>query len=64
MFKKGTIILDRDGKQKGVCSGNIRPCSLEGCNGVRVSVTWPDGRRSFPCSKGITTNKRGQLQIG
>jgi hypothetical protein len=60
---KGTIVYSRDGKLCGVASGSEYPCQLEGCTGVRVSVRWDDGHRTFPCSKGLTTRDDNTLQI-
>jgi hypothetical protein len=60
---KGTLVYSRDGKLRGVASGSEHRCQLEGCGGVRVSVRWDDGRRTFPCSKGLTTRADDALQI-
>lgn len=44
-----------DESQKGVILNlHSRPCSLEGCTGVRMYVKWPDGKHTYPCSKGCT----------
>jgi hypothetical protein len=61
---KGTVVYSRDGELRGMASGSEHRCQLEGCGGVRVSVRWEDGRRTFPCSKGLTTRDDGALQIG
>ena len=50
---KGTVILSRDGKLKGKATGTTRRCTLEGCTGVRVGTRWPDGKITWPCSKGM-----------
>ena len=63
MLTKGTMIWSRDGKQAGVATGGQHLCRLHGCTGVRIAVRWPDGRHTFPCSKGIVA-KRGRWQIG
>lgn len=26
---------------------------MEGCNGRRLGVKWPDGRVTYPCTKGL-----------
>jgi len=63
MFEKGTAIYSRDGKLAGIVTGARYPCRLEGCSGMRISVRWPDGKHTFPCSKGIVARK-GRWQIG
>jgi len=63
MFTKGTVILSRGGKLKGVATGSQHKCMLEGCRGVRVAVKWPDGKHTFPCSEGIIA-KGGKWRIG
>lgn len=30
-----------------------RRCTLEGCTGKRLGVRWPDGRLTWPCTKGM-----------
>lgn len=45
------FVLSRDGKMKGEVTGTRR-CRLEGCTGAALSVKWPDGKRTYPCSKG------------
>jgi hypothetical protein len=36
-----------------------RRCQMEGCNGLRISVRWADGKHTFPCSKGLLPYKDG-----
>jgi len=50
----GEIIVSRDEKHEGRLSGKSHPCTLEGCRGSRLSVKWDDGRKSFPCTAGLT----------
>jgi hypothetical protein len=38
----------------GLTTGAVRECQLSGCRGVRVGVRWPDGKLTYPCSKGLT----------
>ena len=61
MFTKGTTIYSRDGKMKGVATGGQRRCQLHGCTGMRIAVRWPDGKLTYPCSKGIAKRKRWQI---
>ena len=63
MFKKGTPIYSHNGRLRGVTTGAQHKCALSGCTGMRISVRWPDGKHTFPCSKGIVA-KRGRWQIG
>ena len=57
-------VFSSDGKASGlVTSGGYR-CSMEGCTGLRLPVTWSDGKHSRPCTKGMTTRPDGHLQIG
>lgn len=59
MKEAGTIIYSRDCARKGVTTGRVHHCDLEGCRGVRISVKWEDGRRSFPCTKGLVPHADG-----
>ena len=42
---------------------NTGICTLEGCGGTRLSVRWPDGKRTYPCAKGCRQRKNGDLEI-
>jgi len=53
LFEAGTIIWDRTCSLQGVATGASYPCRLAGCNGIRITVRWPDGKHTHPCSKGI-----------
>lgn len=50
---KPETVWSRDGKVAGKATGSQHPCQMEGCRGQRVSVKWPDGSRTFPCSRGM-----------
>jgi hypothetical protein len=63
MFTKGTEIYSRDGKLKGVATGAQQRCRLAGCTGLRITVRWPAGNHTHPCSKGIVA-RDGRWQIG
>ena len=52
--RKGT----RFAKIFGVVVGS-RDCNLESCRGLRLCVRWPDGHRTWPCSKGMTDHRYG-----
>ena len=46
-------MLSRDGAMKGeIRNLKSRRCRLEGCTGWRIHVKWPNGRHTYPCSKG------------
>jgi hypothetical protein len=60
---KGAVVYSRDGEVRGEAIGSEHACQLESCRGVRVSVRWETGRRTFPCSKGMTVRPDGALQI-
>ena len=60
---KSKVILSRNGTEAGVASGHTSRCRLEGCTGVRVSTKWPNGKTTFPCSKGMIYRTDGTLQI-
>jgi hypothetical protein len=60
---KGAVIHSRNGEVRGEATGSEHACQLESCRGVRVSVRWETGHRTFPCSKGMTVRPDGALQI-
>ena len=37
----------------GTATGSTRRCRLEGCTGIRVMVRWPNGKVTWPCTKGM-----------
>lgn len=47
------FILSRDGELKGEVTSTTRRCRLEGCNGLRLGVRWPDRKVTYPCTKGM-----------
>lgn len=63
-MKKGIVVLSRDEKLAGVTSGSTHYCRMEGCTGRRVTVKWPDGKVTHPCSKGLDSLPDGSLKIG
>lgn len=58
------VVWNRDGTQRGVRTGATRVCSMEGCTGERIVVRWPDGKITYPCSKGMFERRDGAMQIG
>lgn len=57
MFAKGTVVHSRDGKLKGKLIGGSRICRLEGCRGKQLAVRWENGKLTYPCTKGMETQK-------
>lgn len=61
MENKKMTMLSRDGKEKGtILNLQSRRCS---CGGWRIYVRWPDGKRTYPCSRGCKTINDNTLQI-
>jgi len=54
-------IWARDKELAGKPTGAQRRCQLEGCLGRRIGVRWPDGRITWPCSKGMLFSKTGKV---
>lgn len=50
---RGTIVLTAGGDTAGILTGGHRPCTLEGCTGLRLGTRWPDGHLTFPCTTGM-----------
>ena len=64
MAEKFTKMLDREGKTVGEIKNlHSRKCKLEGCSGWRIHVKWPNGKSTFPCSKGIKVIDDETMQI-
>ncbi len=62
VVKKGQRVYTADANSYGLATGSTHLCRLEGCRGLRVSVRWPDGGHTYPCSAGLV--ERGpHLQI-
>ena len=56
----GTKILARKGcRMVGRSTGTFRPCTLEGCSGLRVGVRWRNGRLTWPCTGGMEAWRGG-----
>jgi len=54
----------RDGEgEPGEVTGSVRRCQMAGCNGVRIMVRWPNGKVTWPCSRGLQTRRDGAWQI-
>jgi len=53
LVKPGSRIVDREGTTYGITTGDWHSCRMEGCNGLRLTVKWQDGKTTFPCSAGL-----------
>ena len=58
------VILSTDGTRRGIPTGSTHRCAMEGCLGRRITVRWPDGRITHPCSKGMRGVDDDVWQIG
>ncbi len=56
-------VYNREGSEYGLTTGAEYPCRLEGCRGWRLGVLWPDGRRTYPCTRGLFVRPDGNLQL-
>jgi hypothetical protein len=63
MGKTPKYVYARGGKPKGKYLGETQRACFEGCRGRRVSVRWPDGKMTYPCTRGLKVRKDGNLQI-
>lgn len=50
-----TEVQERYGPERGRVVGHGRRCRLEGCGGWCIPVRWPDGKLTWPCSKGMAS---------
>lgn len=56
-------VFSREGDEKGRLTGGSRFCRLESCTGRRLGVRWPDGKLTWPCTKGLVLREDGQYHI-
>lgn len=59
-----TWVLNREGTQSGTVFSTSRRCRMDGCAGIRIGVRWPDGHRTYPCSRGMREISADTWQIG
>ena len=52
-------VWSRTLKEYGKTTGKLRHCNMEGCNGLKVQVKWPDGKTTWPCSEGMKKYRDG-----
>ncbi|MCZ8254431.1 MAG: hypothetical protein O9327_01965 [Polaromonas sp.] len=57
-------VFSADGSSSGIAKHPWYRCRLEGCTGRRLTVVWPDGKTTRPCSKGMHQRADGHWQIG
>lgn len=62
-FAVPEYIWDRAYKRRGETTGGRFRCKLEGCTGMRIATRWPDGKITFPCSKGLKYLKPNEAKI-
>ena len=62
-METGTVILSRDGTEKGHVMDGIADCDMEGCRGECVEVKWEDGTTTFPCTHGLDLIDDDTFQI-
>lgn len=64
MKQNEKIMLDRTGLVKGAIKNpHSRKCTMEGCTGWRIHVVWPNGKSTYPCSKGCRSIDENTMQI-
>jgi len=63
-FNTGLRVYSASGKTIGHLTGQHRPCSLEGCTGMKLQVEWPEKTRTgrnkttWCCTKGMILRKK------
>lgn len=57
-------VYSSDGTVVGINTTTGYRCRMEGCTGMRITVKWPDGNVTRPCTKGMFTRPDGHRQIG
>ena len=63
----GRMVFGRRGTDFENVAGvvtNVSGCRLAGCRGLRLHVKWPDGHRTYVCTKGCDEQEDGSLRIG
>ena len=63
MMKLPKFVKSSNSNEKGETTGSTHHCRLHGCNGLRITVKWPDGATTFPCSKGMKEIKEDTWEI-
>lgn len=62
--KKGDKMIARgENEQTGEIRGQGRSCTMESCLGRKVSVRWTDGKLTYVCTEGLSSEKPGIWRI-
>lgn len=61
---QSTSVFNKDATIEGKAGASRYRCQMEGCTGQRMTVKWPDGKVTRPCTKGMFTRPDGAWQIG
>jgi len=59
------VLVELDGTitDAGSVTSSSRRCQLAGCSGRRIATRWPDGKVTYPCSKGMKWDERRNAWI-
>jgi hypothetical protein len=52
-YAPGIHVYAKGDAKIGYTTGGHYRCRLESCGGVRIATRWPDGKMTFPCTKGM-----------
>lgn len=58
-----TKIWDREQKELGIILNSSYVCRARECDGVRLRVRWQDGKITYPCTRAMSTNDKGEKII-
>lgn len=47
----------------GIATGSFHRCTMACCSGLRISVKWPDGKHTQPCTDGMEILEDGSWRI-
>ena len=57
-----TRVINREGTETGEVVGSRR-CRMSGCRADCLCVKWPDGKRTWPCMRGMQQVNETTMQI-
>lgn len=58
------VVQTKDGQTSGRVVGRGFACPLDGCHGWRLSVRWPDGQLTRPCTAGMVSLDPDTMRMG
>lgn len=59
-YAPGTPVFPRDrAVGTGRLTGKKYPCQMQSCWGLRLATRWPDGKITYPCTRGMTHTEEG-----